>query len=147
MILTPSIYNDFFGNVFDDFGGMFKHVANPSSTSGYGISTDVQEFDDHYLLDMELPGYNKEDIKAELKDGYLTISAKHNEEKNEKDKDGKYIRRERFYGQCSRSFFVGKNVTKEQIHASFENGVLQLNVPKVTEAPKVESDNFIAIEG
>lgn len=147
MMLAPSIYNDLFTNFFEDFGGMFRRAVTPSNAGSYSISTDVKEFEDHYLLDMELPGYKKEDIKVSLKDNYLTVSATHDDTTSEKDENGKVVRRERTYGKCSRSFYVGKNLTKENIHASYDNGVLTLNVPKITEAPQVEEDNLIAIEG
>ena len=95
---------------------------------------------------MDLPGFNKEDVKAQVKDGYLVIEAVKNADKEDKDEDGKYIRRERFYGTCKRSFYVGEQVTEEDIKAKFENGVLTLTIPK--EAKKeVEAPKYIAIEG
>ena len=84
------------------------------------------------MIDMELPGYTKEDIQAELKDGYLTISANHTENKDEKDNKGKYLRRERFQGTCKRTFYVGEDIRQEDIKAAFQNGVLRLAVPKQT---------------
>ncbi|SHK92987.1 Hsp20/alpha crystallin family protein [Hespellia stercorisuis] len=123
-----------------DFG-----LANSSITGG--MSTDVQEFDDKYQLDLELPGFKKEDIQAELKDGYLTINAKHEENKDEKDEKGKFIRRERYSGQCQRSFYVGDAITQEDIKANFENGVLKVEVPKKEAKPRVEEKKLIAIEG
>lgn len=147
-MLAPRIYNDFVSNFFNGFGDVFKMPSEISKEErDYGISTDVQEFEDHYQLDMELPGYAKDDIKAEFKDGYLTISAKRSEEKEEKDENGKYIRRERYCGQCSRSFYVGKNIDKDKIHAKFENGILKLDVPKEDPEPKIEECNYISIEG
>ena len=113
----------------------------------YNMSTDVKEFDDHYELDMELPGFKKEDVKAEFKNGYLNVSAKHDESNDEKNEEGTFIRRERYYGECKRSFYVGNNMTKEDIKANFENGILKLNVPKAEAKPEVEADNFISIEG
>ena len=98
-------------------------------------------------LDVDLPGYKKEDIKAELKDGTLTISASTNTEKEDKDKDGKFIRRERFSGSCSRSFYVGENLDQEDIKAKFENGILKLFVPKKEAKPEIEESKYIAIEG
>ena len=98
-------------------------------------------------MSMELPGYKKEDVKAELKDGYLTITAKHEDNKDEKNEKGNYIRRERFYGQCSRSFYVGEDVTQQEIKAKFENGVLELTIPKKEEKPKVPEKQYIFIEG
>ncbi len=146
-MLAPSIYSDFVPSLFNGIESIFKMPSMSDKQSGFGISTDVQEFDDRYQLDMELPGYNKEDIKAELKNGYLTVSAEHSKETESKDTDGKYIRKERYYGQCSRSFYVGKEVSKEQIRASFENGILKLDIPKVKPAEKVEESNYISIEG
>lgn len=147
-MLAPSIYNDFVSNFFNDFGGFFRTPGNINKElSVCGINTDVQEFEDHYQVDMELPGYKKEDISVELKNGQLTVSAKHEEKNEEKNEEGKYIRRERYYGQCSRSFYVGKSVTKDNIHAAFENGILKLDVPKEESVPAVEEDNYISIEG
>ena len=96
-------------------------------------------------MEMELPGYEKKDLKADLKDGYLTISAERNVNKEEKDEKGKFVRRERYMGSCQRSFFVGKEVRQEDIHASFENGVLKLTVPK-KEIPAVEDRKYITIK-
>ena len=110
------------------------------------MRTDVKEKDGSYELDIDLPGYNKEDVRAELENGYLTISASTKNDKDEKDENGKYIRRERFYGHCSRSFYVGDAVTQEEIKAKFENGILKLSIPK-KEAPAVEEKKYIAIEG
>ncbi|MGN0306862.1 MAG: Hsp20/alpha crystallin family protein, partial [Lachnospiraceae bacterium] len=95
---------------------------------------------------IELPGFNKEDISAELKDGYLTIKAQTDESNDQKDKEGRYIRRERYYGSCSRSFYVGDRITQEDIKAKFENGILKLHVPK-KEREAVEEKSYIAIEG
>ena len=97
-------------------------------------------------MDIELPGYKKEDVRAELNNGYLTISASKNENRDEKDEKGNYIRRERYSGSCSRSFYVGENVKQEDIHAKFEDGVLKLVVPK-EDKKKVEEKKYIAIEG
>ena len=84
----------------------------------------------------------KEDIQAELKDGYLTINASHQEDNEEKDKKGKYIRKERYYGQCRRSYFVGKHITQDDIHAKFENGILKLEIPKKKESPEIIPDRY-----
>ena len=97
-------------------------------------------------LTMNLPGVKKEDVTAELKDGYLTIHATSNQNKDEKDEDGKYIRRERYSGSCNRSFYVGDAVTEEDIKASFENGTLKMTIPK-KEAKAVPEKKFISIEG
>lgn len=96
---------------------------------------------------MNLPGFTKEDVKAELKEGYLTITASTNSSDEEKDKKGRYIRRERYSGTCSRQFYVGEKVTEEDIKAKFENGTLKLTIPKKEETPEVEEAKHIAIEG
>ena len=129
--------NDFFGRR----GGMFGKNADSI------MKTDIRETDNSYELDIDLPGYNKEDINAQLKNGYLTISASRNVNNDEKDdKTGKYIRRERYVGSMSRSFYVGEGVTQEDIHAKFESGILKLTVPK-KDAKAIEQSNYIAIEG
>ncbi len=147
-MLAPSIYNGFVSDFFDDFGDTFRCMPSyVKENRAYNMSTDVKEFEDHYELDMELPGFKKEDVKAELKNGYLTVSAKHDESKDEKNKEGKFIRKERYYGECKRTFYVGNNMSKEDIKANFENGILKLNVPKAEAKPEVEADNYISIEG
>lgn len=147
-MLAPSIFgrnfvDDFLGNSFDDmFQEMFRTPQN--ETMGL-MSTDVQDMGDYYQLEMELPGYQKEDLKADLKDGYLTISAEHKEENDEKDEKGKFVRQERYTGYCQRSFYVGENITQNDIKAGFENGVLKMEIPK-KEAKAVEEKKYIAIE-
>lgn len=146
-MMMPSIFGE---NLFDDF---FDGFAKPSATfGGFGnttaaMKTDVKELDNSYELDIDLPGVKKEDVKAELKDGYLTVSATHGASKDEKDENGKYIRRERYYGSASRSFYVGEQIKQEDIKARFENGILKMVIPKVEEKPAVEQKNYIAIEG
>ena len=110
------------------------------------MRTDVKEVDGNYELAIDLPGYAKENVTAHLKDGYLTVSAKEEKNNDEKDENGKYLRRERYTGSVSRSFYVGENLTEEDIRARFENGILKITLPK--EAPKkVEEKKYIAIEG
>lgn len=143
-MLMPSIFEDnFFDDMFDSF------FTRPISTASYTgmMQTDVKDHGDRYELEIALPGYKKEDIKAELKDGYLTINAEKNENKDEKDSSGKYIRKERYTGHCSRSFFVGKDLKQENINAKFENGVLSLGFPKEVKKPEVEDRQLISIEG
>ena len=111
-----------------------------------GMKTDVKEVDDGYELDIDLPGFQKDDIKARLTDGYLTITASKAENKEEKDKEGRYIRRERYSGSMSRSFYVGSAVKEEDIRAKFENGILKLSVPK-NKKTEIEQNNYISIEG
>ena len=138
--IVDSFFNDPFDSLFDD---MF-HTGFSGGTPN-AMSTDIEDLGDSYRMEMELPGYEKEDLKADLKNGYLTIAADHNASNDEKDENGNYVRRERFTGHCQRSFYVGENVTKEDIKASFENGVLTLLIPK-KEAPAVEEQKYIAIE-
>ena len=145
-MLMPSIFGE---NLFDDFMDGFAFPTanwNYAKNTANVMKTDIKENDKGYELDVDLPGYKKEDVKAELKDGYLTISASNDNTKEEKDEDGKYIRKERYTGSVSRSFYVGKYVTEEDIHAKFENGMLKLSVPEV-DAPKVEENKYISIEG
>ena len=111
------------------------------------MRTDVKDSGNVYEMTMNLPGIKKENVKAELKDGYLTISAASNSHKDEKDSDGVYIRRERYAGTCSRSFYVGENVKQEDIKARFEDGTLKLQVPKNSKEVVVENPNYITIEG
>jgi HSP20 family molecular chaperone IbpA len=109
------------------------------------MKTDVKEFDDRYEMGLDLPGYKKEDISAELKDGYLTVNASHEESNDEKNEEGKYIRRERYSGKCTRSFYVGEDVKQEDIKACFEDGVLKLTIPKVEAKPQIEEAKRIPI--
>ena len=110
------------------------------------MKADVQEGEKGYLLDIELPGYNKEDVKAELKDGYLTVSASHEENKEEKDAKGRYIRRERYTGSCKRTFYVGEEVHQEDIKAGFQNGILRLAIPKQAAQVEKNQPKLITIE-
>jgi len=146
MLFTPARVNRRF-DLFDDFfNDPFFNVSQGKSF-GSMMKTDIQDNGTEYLLDVELPGFNKDDIKAELKDGYLTINASKEESKEEKDEDNKFVRRERFTGSCRRSFYVGESMKQEDIKAAFENGILKLQFPK--EAPKALEDSpaYIPIEG
>ncbi len=144
MSLVPSIFRE-----MDQMDNMFDNLFN-FGNFGFGnrmMNTDVKEAENHYQIEIELPGYNKEDIHADLKDGYLTISAERKEEKEKKDDKGNYIRRERRYGNCSRSFYVGKEITENDIKANFKNGILTLLVAKKEPNKDVEQKKYIAIEG
>ncbi len=110
------------------------------------MKTDVHEHEDHYEVDIDLPGFKKEEITLELDNGYLTVSAAKGLDKDEKDNKGKLIRQERYCGSMQRSFYVGENLTEEDIKASFKHGVLSLNVPK-KEQVKVPEKKLIMIEG
>ena len=149
-MLMPSIFND---NVFDDFFD-FPFYDDKAEKKLYGhhaanlMKTDIQEHDDGYTLEMDLPGFKKEEIQIELNNGYMTISAAKGLDEDEKDKkSGKYIRRERYTGSCQRSFYVGEDVTEEDIKAEFKHGILKLFVPKKEAKPAVEQKKYISIEG
>jgi HSP20 family molecular chaperone IbpA len=144
-MLMPSIFGE---SLLDDFFGVPKerYLRTGNNSSGL-MQTDIEESETGYALTMNLPGFKKEDVKAELKDGYLTINASTNSSKEEKDEKGKYIRKERYSGSCSRSFYVGEAVTQEDIKAKFEDGTLKISVPKKELQPEVEEAKYISIEG
>ena len=134
-------------NVFSDmFDDMFPTTSARSAASNGMMSFDVKEFGDHYELDMELAGFRKEDIKAELKDGYLTIKAERHTSKDDSDANGRVVRSERFMGTCQRTFYVGDHVKREDVSAAYEDGVLKLNIPKKVEQPKVDVTHLIDIQ-
>ena len=137
MMMVPR-RNDFdlIGDLFDD---SFFH-KNESKL----MKTDIKELDDKYVIDVDLPGYNKEDIKISVENGYLVINASTNEEKNEEEK-GKVIKKERYYGQCSRSFYISDDLTVEDIKASYKNGTLSLEVPKKDEQEKEAEKQYVQI--
>ena len=110
------------------------------------MKTDIREHDTGYELDVDLPGFKKDEINIELENGYLTISAAKGLDKDEQDKKGKYIRKERYAGAMQRSFYVGDAVTEEDVKAKFEDGILKLSIPK-KDAKEVETKKTIAIEG
>ena len=140
-MMLPSIFGE---NLLDNWFDDGWNSCDYSNTSL--MNTDIKENDNDYELTMNLPGVKKEDVTAELKDGYLTIHATSNQNKEEKDEDGKYIRRERYSGSCNRSFYVGDAITEEDIKANFENGTLKMTIPK-KEAKAVPEKRFISIEG
>ena len=131
-------------NVFSDmFDDMFPTTARQSNGL---MSCDIKEYGDHYELDMELAGFRKEDIKAELKDGYLAIKAERHSDNTQNDTSGRVIRSERFAGTCQRTFYVGDHVKRENVSAAYEDGVLKLSIPKKVEQPKVDENHFIDIQ-
>ena len=132
------LLNDF--DLFDDVFGV------PMFSSDRIMRTDVEESDDHYTLKMDLPGYQKEDVTVSLNRGNLTISAKRNTSKDEKDDRGNILRQERFTGKCSRTFSVGTDVKDTDIHASFKDGILTVTVPKVEQKKELPEHNYITIE-
>ena len=134
-------------NVFSDmFDDMFPTTSARSAAGNGMMNCDVKEFGDHYELDMELAGFRKEDIKAELKDGYLTIKAERHSDNTQNDASGRVIRSERFAGTCQRTFYVGDHVKRESVSAAYEDGVLKLSIPKKVEQPKVDESHFIDIQ-
>lgn len=143
-MMMPSIFGR---DLFDDFFDAPFNRFEVSRSTNDMMKTDIQENEQGYVLTMNLPGVKKENVKAELKDGYLTISATTHSDSNTQNDDGKYIRRERYYGSSSRSFYVGEAVTEEDIKAKFENGTLKLAVPKKEVQPTVDEKKYIAIEG
>ena len=154
-MLRPSIFGE---SLFDDwmddfpFGKDFEKEMFPEKSPLYGkhaknmMKTDVRETDDSYEVDIDLPGFKKDEVNVKLEDGYITISAAKGLDKDEKDKKtGKYIRRERYAGSMSRTFYVGDTLTQNDIRAKFEDGILKLTVPK-KEPAKIEQNKYIAIE-
>lgn len=153
-MMMPSIFGE---DLFDDFMKDFPFYNDRDMKrlekklyghrSGHLMKTDIRELDNGYELEMDLPGFAKEDVKASLKDGYLTISA-HKDVKNDKEdkKEGRYLRRERYTGACERAFYVGEDVTEKDIKGEFKHGILKLFVPKVEKKPAVEEKKYISIE-
>lgn len=136
MMMIPRGNFDLFDDIFGD--PFFRKNENKV------MKTDIRESKNGYLIDIDLPGYNKEDIKIDVTDGYLTIKAKMSSEKND-EKKGNYVRRERYFGECSRSFYVGDEVDAEDVKASFKNGILSLEIPKIEEQKKLPEKKYIEI--
>ena len=158
-MMTPSIFGE---NLFDDFFDDFfefpafdDKAMQKAQKKLYGrhaanmMKTDVQEHEDHYEVDMDLPGFKKDELSLELKDGYLVITAAKGLDKDEKEKKtGKFVRRERYAGSMSRTFYIGEDIRQEDIHAKYESGVLKLTIPKMeAKKPEIEEKKYIAIEG
>lgn len=149
-MLMPSIFRDGFrDSFFEDFFRMPErfYPSVKSYQQSSLMQTDIKENETSFEVTMNLPGFAKEDVKGELKDGYLTISAESSQNKDEKDDDGTYIKRERYFGSCRRSFYVGEAVNEEDIKAKFENGTLKLTIPKKNAQAAAEKSKFISIEG
>ena len=156
-MMTPSIFGE---SLFDDFfDGFFSFPVfddrdmQKAQKKLYGrhaanmMKTDVKEHDDHYEVDIDLPGFKKDELSLELKDGYLIISAAKGFDKDE-NKSGKFVRQERYAGSMSRTFYVGDELKQEDIHAKYESGVLKLSIPKPEEKKaQVDERKYIAIEG
>ena len=131
-------------NSFDLFDDFFKDDFFSRRQPAL-MKTDIKEKNDKYIIEMDLPGYEKENINLSLEDGYLEISASVVKENNDDD-DEKFVRQERYYGECSRSFYVGEDLTEEDIHAEFKNGILKIEVPKKEETKKLPKTKTIEIE-
>ena len=155
-MMTPSIFGEsLFDEFFDDFfdfPAFDDKAMQKAQKKLYGrhaanmMKTDVKEHENGYEVDIDLPGFKKDELNLDLTDGYLTISASKGLDKDEEDKKGKYIRKERYAGSMSRSFYVGDGITEEDIKAKYENGILKLSIPK-KEAKAVDQKKHIAIEG
>mgnify|MGYP002756667655 FL=1 len=154
-MLTPSIFGEnLFDDWFDDFPFFDDRDLRKVDKKLYGrragnlMKTDIQEMKDGYKMEVDLPGFKKDEVQVELKDGYLVVSAEKGLDEDEKDKkSGKYLRRERYAGSCQRSYYVGKDTTEDDIKAHFEHGMLTVTVAKKEAKPAVEEKKHIAIEG
>ena len=145
-MLMPSIFGEYLFDDWMDFSFPDIDKALYGKHAKSEMKTDVRETEDGYELDIDLPGFKKDEVTAQLDNGYLTIQASKGLDKEQKDKKGKYIRKERYAGSMSRSFYVGDAITEEDVHAKYEDGILKLSVPK-KEAKAVEQTKHIAIEG
>ena len=145
--MMPSIFGEnLFNDDWMDFGFPEVDKALYGKHASHEMKTDVKETDSGYEVDIDLPGFKKDEINVQLDNGYLSISAAKGLDKEEKNKEGKYIRKERYAGAMSRSFYVGDALTQEDIKAKYESGILRLSIPK-KEAKQVEATKRIAIEG
>ena len=150
-MLAPSIFEE---NLLDDlFGFPYMKDFDNMEKKLYGrkasrmMKTDIREKDNNYEVAIDLPGFKKEEIEVELKDGYITISASKGLDKDSNDKKGKLIRQERYAGAMQRSFYVGEDIEKEDVEATYRHGVLTLTIPKKAQEKTLPEKNLIAIEG
>ncbi len=153
-MLMPSIFGeDLFDTFFNDFPFYSDKDMKKLEKKVYGrkasrmMKTDIKEKKDGYEVVIDLPGFKKEEVQVSLEDGYMTVSAAKGAGTDADKEDGRYIRRERYEGACSRTFYVGYAVEKEDIKAQFRHGILKLFIPKKEARPAVEQDNYISIEG
>ena len=154
-MLMPSIFGeDLFDNFMKDFPFFDDNTESSVEKKLYGrrgknlMKTDIKETEGGYELEMDLPGFTKDEIKVSLENGYMTISAAKGLDKDEQDKkSGRYIRKERYAGSCERSFYVGEDITEEDIKGEFKHGILKLFVPKKEAKPAVEQKKYVSIEG
>lgn len=143
-IFGENLFDDFWGFPTREFENIDKHLYGKNAQRL--MKTDVHETNDIYELEMDLPGFKKDQVSVELNDGYLTISAAKGHDESKKNHDGKIIRQERYSGAMKRSFYVGEAVKTEDVKAKFEDGVLKLSIPK-KELEALQGNNTIAIEG
>lgn len=147
-MMMPSIFRE---NLFDSFMEDFAFPDIDKVLYGKNaknlMKTDVQETDADYVVDIDLPGFQKEEIQMQLENGNLTVSASKKLDRDEKNENGNYVRRERYAGSMSRSFYVGKHVTEEDIHPRYENGILSFHIPKEQPVAVEEKRHYIPIEG
>lgn len=141
MMMIPRRKNDF--DLLSDIFGEDDFFSRRESAI---MKTDIKEKKDRYIIEMDLPGYEKENINLELKEGYLEVSAKVEKEQNEEDKHDRYIHKERFYGHCSRNFYVGEDIKEEDIFAEFKNGTLKITIPKKEEHQELPEKRHIQIQ-
>ena len=154
-MLMPSIFGeDLFDNFMKDFPFFDDNTESNVEKKLYGrrgknlMKTDIKETEGGYEQEMDLPGFTKDEIKVSLENGYMTISAAKGLDKDEQDKkSGRYIRKERYAGSCERSFYVGEDITEEDIKGEFKHGILKLFVPKKEAKPAVEQKKYVSIEG
>ena len=154
-MLMPSIFGeDLFDNFMKDFPFFDDNTESNVEKKLYGrrgknlMKTDIKETEGGYELEMDLPGFTKDEIKVSLENGYMTISAAKGLDKDEQDKkSGRYIRKERYAGSCERSFYVGEDITEKDIKGEFKHGILKLFVPKKEAKPAVEQKKYVSIEG
>ncbi|MGN0838688.1 MAG: Hsp20/alpha crystallin family protein [Pyramidobacter sp.] len=146
-MMVPALWNDNLFDVFDDVfnDNFYRHSPLYGRREQNLMKTDVRETPNSYEVDIDLPGFKKDEVNVQLENGYLTISAGKQLSKDEKDKKGSYIRQERYEGSCSRSFYVGDDIKKEEISAKLEDGILRLSFPKKSQN-EVEQSKFIEIE-
>ncbi len=141
MMMLPRKRNNY--DLWDEMFGIDPFFTGESNKI---MKTDIREKKDKYVIEIDLPGYEKDNIKIEIEDGYLSIHATANSSKDESDDEGEFVRKERYFGECSRSFYIGDDITEEDIRASFKNGTLKIEVPKKEAKKEIPEKKYIAID-